>query len=205
MLGSLGGRTILALLLALGLAWGLAGCANMTQGGADREAQRQDSTTAEPGSPARDCPPGAPTDSIVADPATVNDEKLVDFADNVFVGRVVEKVGYVPPDRGVPPLPQTEFAVEVQRNIKGSFSGTVVVVQKGGCDPRYGRVVIVNDDELLRPGEEAVFSTKKQGPGGPNLIVGSNYGDIRVRTETREAEVVSSLRNTRPEAVPFAP
>lgn len=191
-------------MLALGLAWALAGCANMSQGeGADRETPRRDSTTAVAGSPEKDCPPGAPTDNIIADPPRVSDEVLMDFADNVFVGRVVEKVGYVPPSEGVPPLPKTRFAVQVERNIKGSLSGTVVVVQEGGCDPRYGRVVLVNNDALLEPGQEAVFSTKKQGADGPHVIVGSNYGDIRVGTESKEAEVVSRLRNARKEAVPF--
>lgn len=198
---SVGIRAALVVLLAL------AGCANMTQGGAQGEgtpSPERERTVTEGASPQEECPPGAPTDNIVADPASVSDKQLVDFADNVFVGRVVRKVGYEPPSEGMPPLPQTKFAVEVEENIKGSLSGTVVVVQEGGCDPRYGRVVLVNDDELLEPGEEVVFSTKKQGPDGPHLIVGSNYGDIRVGTEGEEAEVVSNLRNARKQMVPFA-
>jgi hypothetical protein len=100
-------------------------------------------------------------------------------------------------------LPQTLFAVKVEKNIKGSLSGTVVVAQDGGCDPRYGRTVLVNNDNLLQPDQEVVFSTRKQSPDGPHQIVGSNYGDIRVGTEEREAEVIAKLRNDKKELVPF--
>jgi hypothetical protein len=192
-------------LLALGLV--LAGCANMAQRGGEgenRPSSDRQRTVSEESSPQEECPPDAPTDNIIADPASVSDRQLMEFADNVFVGRVVEKVGYEQPSQGMPPLPQTKFAVRVEENVKGSLSGTVVVVQEGGCDPRYGRVVVVNNDDLLNPGEEAVFSTKKQGPDGPYLIVGSNYGDIRVGTEREEDEVISNFRNSRKETVPFA-
>lgn len=191
-------RVALAVALAFGLvAAGLVGCGQVPSG-SDRE-----QTTGERTSAQVDCRPGAPVDNVVSDPAYIDDEKLVDFADNVFVGRVIKRVGYEPPSENAPPLPQTLFAVKVEKNIKGSLSGTVVVVQDGGCDPRYGRIVLVNNDNLLQPDQEVVFSTRKQSPDGPHLIIGSNYGDIRVGTEEREAEVIAKLKNDKKELAPF--
>ena len=191
-------RVTLAVVLTFGLvAASLAGCGQVTSG-SDRER-----TTAERTSAQVDCRPGAPVDNVVSDPPYIDDEKLVDFADNVFVGRVIERVGYEPPSENSPPLPQTLFAVKVEKNLKGSLSGTVVVAQDGGCDPRYGRIVLVNNDALLRPDQEVVFSTRQQTPDGPHLIIGSNYGDIRVGTEEREAEVIAKFRNDQREMIPF--
>lgn len=186
-------RVALAVVLAFGLlAASLAGCGR-APAGSDRE-----QTTAQV-----DCRPGAPVDNVVSDPPSTDDEKLVAFADNVFVGRVIKRVGYEPPSENVPPLPQTLFSVRVEKNIKGSLSGTVVVAQVGGCDPRYGRLVLVNNDRLLQPDQEVVFSTRKQSPEGPHQIVGSNYGDIRVRTEEDRAMIIDKLRNDEKEIVPF--
>jgi hypothetical protein len=190
-------RVALAVVLTFGLvAASLVGCGQVA--GGDRE-----QTTGEKTSAQVDCRPGAPTDNIVSDPPYVNDKELVGFADNVFVGRVIKRVGYEPPSENTPSVPQTMFAVKVERNIKGSLSGTVVVAQDGGCDPRYGRIVLVNNDHLLQPGQEVVFSTRKQTPDGPHLIVGSNYGDIRVRTEEEKAKVISKLKNDKKELAPF--
>jgi hypothetical protein len=178
------------------VAAGLVGCGQLATS-SDRE-----QTSGEGTSPRADCRPGAPIDNVVSDPEYISDEELVKFADNVFVGRVIKRVGYEPPSENTPPLPQTLYSVKVKENIKGSLSGTVVVVQDGGCDPRYDRIVLVNNDDLLRPGQEVVFSTKRQSPDGPHLIVGSNYGDIEVRTEEQRAKVISRLKNDKKELVP---
>lgn len=69
----------------------------------------------------------------------VKDEKLlVGASDNVFVGRVVEKVGVSGLDSvGVSdqldvPIPRTQFSVAVLENVKGSLEDTVTVSQDGG-------------------------------------------------------------------------
>jgi hypothetical protein len=191
-------RVALAVVLTFGLVAAiLVGCGQVPSG-SDRG-----QTTSERTSAQVDCRPGARVDNVVSDPPYIDDEKLVDFADNVFVGRVVKRVGYEPPSENAPPLPQTLFAVKVEKNIKGSLSGTVMVAQDGGCDPRYGRIVLVNNDNLLQPDQEVVFSTRKQSPDGPHLIIGSNYGDIRVGTEEREAEVIAKLKNDKKDLAPF--
>lgn len=120
---------------------------------------------------------------------------MVRFADNVFVGRVSEKIDFRSASQNVPPIPSNIFAMEVEENIKGSFSGTVEVEQEGGCVPSRGHIMLVNDDRLLKPGETVVFSTVKQ-PDGPHRIVGANYGDIRVETEKEARQVVTRLEET---------
>jgi hypothetical protein len=190
-------RVAIAVLLTVCLvAAGLVGCGQLATS-SDRE-----QTSGEGTSPRADCRPGAPIDNVVSDPEYISDEELVRFADNVFVGRVIKRVGYEPPSENTPPLPQTLYSVKVEQNVKGSLSGTVVVVQDGGCDPRYDRIVLVNGDDLLRPGQEVVFSTKKLSPEGPHLIVGSNYGDIEVTTEEQRAKVISKLENDKKDLVP---
>ena len=193
-------RAALAAVITFGLiAASLVGCGRAPSG-SDPEQTAGETTSSQVA-----CRPGAPVDNVVSDPASIDDETLTAFADNVFVGRVIERVGHEPPSENAPPLPQTLFAVEVEQNIKGSLSGTVVVAQEGGCDPRYGRVVLVNNDALLQPGQEVVFSTTEQSPDGPHLIVGSNYGDIRAETREERAEVIARLRNDKKELVPFRP
>ena len=71
----------------------------------------------------------------MADPAGIPDEQLLRFADNVFVGRVIRQSGYEPPSKNFPPFPESLFAVEVEKSIKGSLSGTVTVVQGAAVTP----------------------------------------------------------------------
>lgn len=197
-----------AALLVSGLVFfALLGCA-ANRGGADGEssAERKPEETTGNEPVRRECEPGGPTDSIVADPDGGMDKTLVRRADNIFVGRVIEKTGERGAAKGGPPLPETYFAVEVERNVKNSLSGTVTVVQAGGCDPRYGRVLLINDDPLLKPGERAVFSTTEYPPpDDTHAIVGSNYGDVRVETRAQEDRIIARLRDDKREYVPFGP
>ncbi len=143
------------------------------------------------------CDPDAPIDDIHVDtPLAFADEKrLVAVSDNVFVGRVLRKLREVPPSHSS--LPSTAFAVEVEENIKGSLSGTVTVVQAGGCDPRYGRVALVNDDPLLKPGEEAVFTTSKDSTGESYSLVAYKRSHATFETEEQEARIVARFREAK--------
>ncbi len=147
------------------------------------------------------CDPDAPIDDIHVDtPLAFADEtKLVAVFDNVFVGRVLRKIRNVPPwEKGNPaPLPTTEFAVEVKENIKGSLSGTVTVSQGGGCDPKYGRVVLINGDSLLKPGEEAVFTTSKDSTGDSYSLVAYKRSHATFETEEQEARVVARFQQAK--------
>ena len=197
-----------AALLVSGLVFfALLGCA-ANRGGADGEssAEKEHRETTGDVPVRKECKPGGPTDSIIADPDGSMDKTLVRRADNIFVGRVIGRTGERGAARGGPPLPETSFAVEVERNVKNSLSGTVTVVQAGGCDPRYGRVLLVNDDPLLEPGERAVFSTTEYPPPeDTHAIVGSNYGDMRVETRAQEDRIIARLWDDKREYVPFRP
>ena len=143
----------------------------------------------------RACDPDAPPDEIQVDtPLAFADEtKLVAVSDNVFVGRVIMRVEDAPLAEKQP-LPTTSFSVKVQENIKGSLSGTVTVVQAGGCDPKYGRVALINDDPLLKTSEEAVFSTSKDSAGESYSLVAHKRSHAMFRTEEQEARVVARFR-----------
>ena len=140
-----------------------------------------------PGGSAPVCVGGA-----IADPAfDVSDERLlVGFADNVFVGRVVEEVGSEVRASGVnsPFMPRTRFSVKVVENVKGNLGGTVTVVQDGAYLPERGCVVLVNYDPLLGPGRTYMFLTGGDGGrDGSQQIVAPGYGDVPVddRTDRR--------------------
>lgn len=75
----------------------------------------------------------------------MRNKTLVDFADNVFVGKVIEKVGQEP-DKNTP---STQFAVKVISNIKGDLAGEVVVDQLGGY--QNGVISLVHHDANLDP------------------------------------------------------
>ena len=85
----------------------------------------------------------------------------------------------------------------MQKNIRGSLSGTVTVSQAGGYDPRYGHVVLIYNDPLLKPGQEAVFSVRKDSPGGPYFMVGGTFSHVEIETEEQEARVVDRFREAR--------
>jgi hypothetical protein len=151
------------------------------------------------------CGLDAETVNIATDPVfdVADKRQLVGYVDNVFVGRVVSKLDNVPPSENLPPLPTTLFAVEVEENIKGHLSGTVTVVQGGGCNPARNQVVLINNDPLLKPGEEAVFSTSEDSPDGPHSMVGDRFSHVPVETETQEARVVDAFEAANKRQIPF--
>ncbi len=170
-----------------------------TIGGTTREASGlvPERTVGEKTSLGKTCDPDAPIDDIRVDtPLAFADEKrLVAVSDNVFVGRVLRKLREVPPSQN--PMPSTAFAVEVEGNIKGSLSGTATVSQGGGCDPKYGRVVLINGDSLLKPGEEAVFATSKDSSGDSYSLVSYKRSHATFETEEQEARLVARFREAK--------
>jgi hypothetical protein len=120
-----------------------------------------------------------------------DDRKLVGFADNVFVGRVAEKVGTegsVESTTAV--MASTRFSVEVLENVKGNLQGVVTVEQDGGYDPTQGCVMLMEDDPLLKPGQEILFLTRRDERSRVNHITSSGYGDVRVRNQAHRDVLV---------------
>jgi hypothetical protein len=206
---SLGSLVALAALLALGLAAvALVGRGQVGQGSHDDDASSGSAlerTAGDETASRTGCGPDAQTVNIVTDPSfDVSDKRqLVGYVDNVFVGRVLRKIDNVPPSENVPPLPTTLFAVEVEENIKGSLSGTVTVVQGGGCNPARDQIVLINNDPPLKPGEEAVFSTSEDSPNGPHSMVGDRFSHVTVETERQETQAVARFQAAKRNQIPF--
>lgn len=125
-----------------------------------------------------------------------DDSDLVGFADNVFVGRVVERVGSAgaTPAR---PWGSTRFSVEVLENVEGSLGGEVMVGQDGAYDEERGCVALAEDDPLLRPGQEVMFFTRHDEARGLHWIVTPGYGDVRIEGESEREELVRRFERAR--------
>jgi hypothetical protein len=94
-----------------------------------------------------------------------NDKILMGASHNVFVGKVIQKIGTK--ERGIGP--ETQFSVEVIDNIKGNLKGIVTLDQEGGYE--NGAVYVVDDGTsslkgsainsyFLNPGSTYLFATR---------------------------------------------
>lgn len=125
-----------------------------------------------------------------------DDSDLVGFSDNVFVGRVEERVGStgVTPAR---PWGSTRFSVEVLENVKGRLGGGVTVGQDGAYDKGRGCVALAEDDPLLRPGQEVMLFTRRDEGRGLHQIVTPGYGDVRIEDRGHREELVRRFERAR--------
>jgi hypothetical protein len=119
-----------------------------------------------------------------------DDSDLVGFSDNVFVGRVAERVGSTEPKPGGMPAGSTRFSVQVLENVKGSLGGTGIVSQQGSYDPERGCATLMEDDPLLEPGQEVLFFTRRDEGRGWHQIFSAGYGDVRIEDEQHREELV---------------
>lgn len=128
----------------------------------------------------------------------VRDERqLVGDADNVFVGRVIQKVGDeeapLSPSHtdAAPGSPSTQFRVGVEKNLKGSLNGSVTVSQDSGYvdyvadrgadkGKRVKTLILLNGDHLLEPGQRYLFVTSREPGTDYHRITTPGYGDVPV-------------------------
>ena len=137
-----------------------------------------------------------------------DEEQLVGFASNVFVGRVVGKVGAEGAPLSGPGdevVPRTQFSVAVLKNIKGDLRGEVTVSQTGGYDSVQGRGVRVEGDPMLEPGQQRLFVTSHDEREGWYTIVAQPYGDVRIEDERQRADLVEKFERASRAKVPFDP
>jgi hypothetical protein len=137
-----------------------------------------------------------------------DEEQLVGFATNVFVGRVVEKVGAEGAPLSGPGgevVPRTQFSVAVLENIKGDLGDEVTVSQTGGYDGSEDRRVRVEGDPLLRPGQQGLFVTSHDEREGWYTIVAQPFGDVRIESESQRTDLVEKFERARRAQVPFEP
>lgn len=162
-------------------------------------------------------PPGSTDDAgsgevvnVVVDYALepTDERQLVGFATNVFVGRVVEKVGAEGAPLSGPGdqvMPRTQFSVAVLENIKGDLSGEVTVSQTGGYDGSEDRRVRVKGDPLLQPGQQRLFVTSYDGQEDWYTIVAQPFGDVRIESESQRMDLVEKFERARRAQIPFEP
>jgi hypothetical protein len=137
-----------------------------------------------------------------------NKRQLVGFATNVFVGRVVEKVGAEGAPLSGPGdevVPRTQFSVEVLKNIKGDLNGQVTVSQTGGYDKAESGEVRVEGDPLLKPGQERLFVTSYVREEGWYAIVAQPFGDVRIEDRQQRTDLVEKFEQAREEQKPPNP
>lgn len=108
------------------------------------------------------------TISLMYDVDYSDERILVGASHNVFVGKVIRKIG----NKSDTDTPKTQFEVEVIHNIKGKLEGVVIVDQTGGYENGIlylvhgGDVVAPADDgdtdadSLLEPGVAYLFATR---------------------------------------------
>lgn len=88
-----------------------------------------------------------------------NPQLLAGAADNVFIGEVITEVSSRRPDG----FPETQYAVQVKTNLKGTLNGNITVNQLGGFEknPAGHRILVLyNEDALLKKGQTYLFATR---------------------------------------------
>lgn len=85
-----------------------------------------------------------------------NDRMLMGASHNVFVGKIIEKVGTKPIVNSVP---ATQYLVEVIYPIKGVMSGNVIVNQEGGY--KNGILYVMHEGDQVLPGEDVNYLLQK--------------------------------------------
>jgi hypothetical protein len=123
-----------------------------------------------------------------ARPELADPGRLMVAADNVFVGRVLAKVGQR--DGAVP---QTRFRTEVLESFKGDLSGDVIVNQHGGYHRRLNELVLVFGDSLLEPGRSYLIATTGDTDSGLHVLI-PVHGDVPIDTAQQREQVSIRFR-----------
>ncbi|MEK8133163.1 hypothetical protein WMW72_35400 [Paenibacillus filicis] len=122
--------------------------------------------------------------------------RLVGWADNVFVGKVVKQVG----TKTLIGTPETQFKVEVSDNIKGKFNGTVIVNQQGGFNKF--ELILIENDQLLQEGQSYLFVTKHLKEENWNTLV-PVYGDILIDNKEAKKELIDKYTKAYKNEIPY--
>jgi hypothetical protein len=123
-------------------------------------------------------------------------QRLVGWADNVFVGKVVKMSG-TSDERG---MVETQFKVKVAENIKGELQGEVTVNQQGGYEGK--NLILVDNDKLLKEGESYLFVSRKNEEQNWHTAV-PVYGDILIESEAHKEEILNKYKKAYQEEIPF--
>jgi hypothetical protein len=123
-------------------------------------------------------------------------QRLVGWADNVFIGKVIKISGTSEETE----MLETQFKVEVAENIKGELQGEVTVSQQGGYEGK--KLILVENDQLLKEGESYLFISRKSEEHGFHTIV-PVYGDILINSEEHKEELLTKYEKAYQQEIPF--
>lgn len=132
--------------------------------------------------------------------------KLVGASENVFVGRVIEKVGSepIPALKPIPgednSSPATQFEVQVIRPIKGELNGTVTVNQHGGRD-EGGQLMLLEEDPLFEPGKVYLISSNTDQRRNRQQVVAQPYGKVKTNDARHKAKIVGKFEAAKQEQI----
>ncbi len=109
-----------------------------------------------------------------------NDRELVGFADSVYFGVVVERIGQFYDRGGFHTIPETQFEVLVLETLKGSVSGEIVVNQTGGTRRNGSTIRMADDPDLLNIGTVYLFASRFSEQHKSHFLI-DGYGNIPVK------------------------
>lgn len=130
--------------------------------------------------------------------------KLMDFAEEVFLGRVIDKAKILPDEAS------TVWNVQVLDHVKGEIAGLVTLKQRGFEDEK-GTLYETDEQPLLSPGKEYLLLTTRSTDGenlliqpGPRSAVLADSTDKKsaLKKEYQYAEKLDSGLDKRPAKSP---
>lgn len=127
---------------------------------------------------------------------TSDPRQVVGFSDNVFLGKVVKKIG----TKNLVNYPETQFEVEVLENIKGEVKGTIKVNQAGGFEG--DELFLMEGDKQLIVGKTYLFATRYLPEEDWHTVVPVG-GDIPYNNEEEKKELIVKYKKAFKEEIPF--
>jgi len=130
-----------------------------------------------------------------------DDRKLAGIANNVFIGKVISKVG----DKKLDIIPETQFNVQVLENIKGNLKGNIMVNQQGGYEGGNDKkLVLMENDKMIEPGKVYLFATRYNVAEKWYTLI-PEYGDKELDNDTKKKEAVVKYKKAVNEQAEFNP
>lgn len=116
-----------------------------------------------------------------------NTSKLLNYADDAFVGEVVG-VAQTEEDRST-----TVWKVRAVDTVKGT-PGDVVLVRQLGYVDREGRAHVAEDQPLLKIGSRQLLVTTRTSVAGEMTLIGGPRSSVPIKTAAQERQLVNEYR-----------
>ena len=117
-----------------------------------------------------------------------NDRKLAGISHNIFIGKVISKIGV---KSRTDILPETQFSVQLIENIKGNLNENIIVNQQGGND--NNKIVLFENDKMIEPGKFYLFATRYNEAEKWHTLI-PVYGDLVIDNDTKKKELVEKFK-----------